>query len=139
MKEQVVASKYGFVLKVLSLLIVAIGCFYAGHALAATGSNQTIGDIAQNITSSFKEIGKLMFATAYLAGFGFVIAAIFKFKQHKDNPTQIPMGTPIAMLVIGVALIFLPSIIGPAGSTIFKDQGVAGGFSGQGISIIPGS
>ena len=34
--------------------------------------------------------------------------AIFKFKQHKDNPTQVPVGTPVAMLAISAALVFLP-------------------------------
>jgi hypothetical protein len=29
-----------------------------------------------------------------------------------DNPTQIPIGTPIALIVIAAALQFLPSIIG---------------------------
>jgi intracellular multiplication protein IcmD len=35
-----------------------------------------------------------------------------KFKQHKDNPTQTPIGTPIALVFIAAALLFLPSILG---------------------------
>jgi len=52
--------------------------------------------------------------------------AIAKFKQHKDNPTQIPIGTPIALLFIGAALLFLPTILQIAGGTIFGDGGVPG-------------
>ena len=122
-------SKFGF------FLAIAGVCFYAGYASAQEAT--TIGKVAEHITGSFKQIGKLMFAVSYLAGFGFVIAGIFKFKQHKDNPTQIPMGTPIAMVLIGVALIFLPSMIGPAGRTIFETP-KAGGFAGGGASVIPG-
>lgn len=132
------------VIKGCFYLLIASALFVTGFALAANvggsgAEGQNIANIADTIVTSFQSVGKLMFATAYLAGFGFVIAAIFKFKQHKDNPTQIPMGTPIAMLVIGIALIFLPSIIQPAGSTIFGTSGgTAGGFTGGGAKVIPG-
>lgn len=115
---------------ILSLLLVS--------AAYATG-NQGIGQIATNITQSFTAIGHLMIAVAYLAGIGFAIAAIFKFKQHKDNPTQIPMGTPIALLVIGVFLVFIANFFTPAGATLFGSTNVkAGGFQGQGASVLPG-
>jgi len=117
--------------KTCSFLLIAAACFYTGHALA--DDNVGLGKIAGNITDSFSNIGKLMVAVAYIAGFGFVIAGIFKFKQHKDNPTQIPMGTPIAMVLIGIALIFLPTLVTSSKQTAFKDMNpVAGGFSGSG-------
>ena len=37
-------------------------------------------------------------------------AAIFKFKQHRDNPTQVPLLEPVALLGIAAGLLFLPSI-----------------------------
>lgn len=66
--------------------------------------------IASTITSSLSNLGKLITAGSYLAGLGFAIASSFKFKQHKDNPTQIPVGTPIALVFIAAALLFLPSL-----------------------------
>jgi intracellular multiplication protein IcmD len=144
---KVKAAKFSWlgVTKIFCLLLVIAACFYAGHAFAQDsadvgGDTSTIGGIASQITTSFKSIGQLMIAIAYLAGFGFVIGAIFKFKQHKDNPTQIPMGTPIAMLVIGIALIFLPSFIEPAQKTIFGTSGgTPGGFRGGGALSVPGA
>lgn len=122
--------------KPLTMLVLLGSMFFVGSAFAA---EQTIGDIAENITGSFQQIGQLILAIAFVAGLGFTMAAIFKFKQHKDNPTQIPLGTPIALLGIGVALIFLPGIIEPAGETLFGDQDVtAGGFTGGGAEAIPG-
>ena len=59
----------------------------------ALGKPQTIGSLANNIASNFEDVGKLMIGVAYLSGIGFGIAAVFKFKQVKDNPTQIPIGT----------------------------------------------
>jgi|WetSurMetagenome_2_1015567.scaffolds.fasta_scaffold203176_2 intracellular multiplication protein IcmD len=123
--------------KVVLFITMTLG-FFATCVMAADASD--IPGIASQVTSSFQSIGSLMAATAYLAGFALTIAAIFKFKQHKDNPTQIPMGTPVALLILGIALIFLPGFIGPAGTTIFgsKAAEVAGGYTGQGATKLPG-
>ena len=85
--------------------------------------SQTIGNVATTITKSFKSLTKLITAGSYLAGLGFAIGAIMKFKQHKDNPTQIPIGTPIALIFIAAALLFLPSILGVTGYTMFGASG----------------
>ena len=115
----------------LSMCLGMMG-FYITNALAAND----IAGIANTITGSFESIGKLMVATAYLAGFGLTIGAIFKFKQHKDNPQQTPMGIPITMLLVGIALIFLPNIISPAGTSILGTGATTGGFTGNGITIV---
>ena len=119
---------------VLAIGVGVMGC-YATSALAANN----IADIANTVSGTFKSLGQLMTGVAYLAGIGMTIAAIFKFKQHKDNPQQVPMGTPIAMLLVGIALIFLPNIIAPAGSSIFGSNATTGGFTGEGISVVPGA
>ncbi|WP_415582885.1 type IV secretion protein IcmD [Legionella worsleiensis] len=90
---------------------------------AAAGGSITIGSMASTITSSFTNLAKLITAGSYLAGLGFSIGAIMKFKQHKDNPTQIPIGTPIALVFIAAALLFLPSILGVTGQTMFGGSG----------------
>ena len=61
--------------------------------------------------SAFTNVTKLITAGSYLAGLGFSIGAIMKFKQHKDNPTQVPIGTPVALMFIGAALLFLPTLL----------------------------
>ncbi len=104
--------------------------FYTGLAHADGANNDNLGKIASNITGSFGNLAKLITAGAYMAGIGFVMASMLKFKAHKDNPTQIPIGTPIALLFIGAALIFLPNIFSIAGNTIFGGTSGAGGISG---------
>ncbi len=122
-------------------MVAAGALLFTGFALAAGGGDSGIGGIAKNITGSFEEIGKLMIAISYVAGIAFAIASIFKFKQHKDNPTQIPLGTPLALLVIGIILVFLPALFGPAGETIFGpgDKATTGGFTGEGATKLPGA
>ena len=120
----------------LLLFVSSMALFYVGSAYAEASGSGSMGDVAGTIVTSFTNVGKLMVAIAYLAGFGFTIAAIFKFKQHKDNPTQIPMGTPIALLVIGISLVFVPGVIKMGGTTAGLSD--AGGFSGAGVTVVPG-
>jgi intracellular multiplication protein IcmD len=135
------------VFSVLSILTFGVfALFLVDPAFAADpGSATGLGGLATNITKSFGAIGQLMIGTAYLAGIGFSIAAIFKFKQHKDNPTQIPVGTPIALLVIAICLVFLPMLFNPAGETIFGSKASeisstsVDGLSGGGVELLPGS
>ncbi len=104
----------------------------------ATTPVTDLGSVASTLTSSFSNLAKLITAGAYMAGIGFAMASMLKFKAHKDNPTQIPIGTPIALLFIGAALIFLPNIFGIAGNTIFGGTGGAGGVYGvTGLSGSP--
>ncbi len=117
---------------VLSIAAVS-SLFFMDSAFAASGSDApsgSIGALAENVVESFSSLAKLITAGAYVAGMGFVLGAIFKFKAHKDNPTQIPIGTPIALLFIGAAMLFLPNVMTTAGTTVFTSSGEVGSVSG---------
>lgn len=111
----------------LSLGVLAMVCFMIATGYAA---NLSIGGVASDVTQSMSNIAKLITAGSYVAGFGFAVGAILKFKAHKDNPTQIPVGTPIALIFIAAALIFLPAIFGVAEQTVFGGSASVGGPSG---------
>lgn len=111
---------------IMSLLVIAAVLGMSELALAA----DSLSTIATNITSTFKGLAKLITALAYVAGLGFAVGAIFKFKAHKDNPTQIPVGTPIALLFVGAALIFMPNVFTVAGQTVFGNTSAVGGATG---------
>lgn len=110
---------------VLSLIMLTFLC-----CKAVAAGNLTIGGMASQITDSFTSLTKLITAGSYLAGLGFSIGAIMKFKQHKDNPTQIPIGTPIALVFIAAALLFLPTILSITGETMFGSAGSVAGPKG---------
>lgn len=114
------------------ILMVLLLC-----AQDAAAAATTLGKMASQITKSFSNIAKLISGGSYLAGLGFSIGAIMKFKQHKDNPTQIPIGTPIALVFIAAALLFLPSILDVAGGTMFGGGAKVGGPKGM-IYTAPG-
>ncbi|MEK6731865.1 MAG: type IV secretion protein IcmD [Pseudomonadota bacterium] len=125
------------VIKTLMLLMIAAGCFYVSYAFAVTGKAVSISGVADNLLQSFKPLARLITGGAFIAGFGFAIAAILKFKAHRDNPTQIPVGTPIALLFVAIGLIFLPTLFGGIGQTVFGPGATAGTISGT--VTLPGS
>lgn len=116
--------------KVVSYTLASIAMFFIGTVAHAAASGSGIGAIATNITTNLGAIARLVTAGSYVAGLAFAIGAILKFKAHKDNPTQIPVGTPIALLFIAAALIFMPSIFKASGYTLFSKGGTAAGITG---------
>jgi len=115
-------------MKRVILGVMAILSFTIGTAALAALSG--IGGVAESATSNLAAVARLITAASYVAGMAFVVGAVVKFKAHKDNPTQIPIGTPIALLFVGAALLFIPSVYKVSGSTLFGASGVVGGVSG---------
>ena len=107
-------------LKLLLLFMVAFAWSSSDSVCKLTRNPETIGQVLCNIKiSSFTGIFKLIFVIAYVSGTGLLVAAIFKLKQVKDNPTQIPVSTPIVLFLCAALSIFMPELIAPAGETIF--------------------
>ena len=106
----------------------SVACFVT---VAIAADDKTVGQLATTVVGSVQGLAKLVVAGAFVAGMGFAVGAILKFKQHKDNPTQIPVGTPIALIFIAAALMFLPSIFGTLGQTVFGKSAEKGNISGS--------
>ena len=115
-------------MKRVILALIALAALTAGTVALAAVSG--IGAVAENITSNLGNIARLITAASYVAGMAFVVGAIVKFKAHKDAPTQVHLGVPVAMLFIGAALIFVPTVFKAAGGTMFGGSGTVAGVSG---------
>jgi intracellular multiplication protein IcmD len=114
-------------MKKVILGVLALTCFTAGTAALAISG---IGSVAAQVTANVANIAKLITAASYVAGMAFAVGAIVKFKAHKDNPTQVTIGQPIALLFVGAALIFIPTVFKVSGSTLFGGSGQVAGVSG---------
>ena len=101
---------------------------------AAYADNESLGTMATTLTKTFGAVGLAVTALSYIAGLGFAVAAILQFKQHKENPSQTPVGKPISQVLIAAALLFLPTIFSAVGNTIFSAGGQTAGASGTSIS-----
>lgn len=96
-------------------LIASLLFFLSGSLFADSG----IKTVASNVMGNLSSIAQLITAGAYVAGFAFGVAAIVKFKAHKDNPTQVMISQPIVLLFVAAALIFVPSVFKTSGATLF--------------------
>ncbi len=117
--------------KGLSLLSGSILSFWVGEAFAQSG--QSLSDIISTVQGNILTLGPLLTIISYIAGVAFAIAGIVKFKAHKDNPTQVALSQPIVYLLVGAGLLFLPSIMQSAGTTVFgsgQAQSAASGATG---------
>ncbi len=117
-------------------------CAYFGSLLAlffiadlslAGGDGQSLGDVAETVTGSMSNVAKLITATSYVAGVGFAMMGMLKFKAHKDNPTQVPLSQPIVLLVIAAGLVFLPNLISTGGATVWGNEGTRATSEGGGL------
>ena len=119
----------------ITLAIVGAGFYadiaFAGSSGSTTATGTDLGTVANQVRTNFSNIAELITASSYVAGLGFAISAILKFKAHKDNPTQIPVGTPIALVFIAAALLFTPSLFSTAGYTLFSSGGTIAGVEGM--------
>lgn len=113
-------------IQVLLFTAAVLGCYLlATDAFATSG----IGAVATQARKQLSAIAQLITAGSYVAGMGFAVGAVVKFKAHKDNPTQQPIGVPIALLFVGAALIYIPSVFSSTGASLFS-SGTVGGISG---------
>lgn len=119
-------------MKKVILALLGLSCLVLGTFALAQGDGSAvgIGGVAAKVTTNLANIARLITAGSYVAGMAFVVGAIVKFKAHKDNPTQIPIGTPIALLFVGAALIFAPTVFKVSGQTLFGTSGEVSGISG---------
>jgi intracellular multiplication protein IcmD len=113
------------IVKIVKYGLPVIGCFcvltlLSGAALAQVVQDGSWGGVAATIIKSFTNLAKLITAGSYLGGLAFSIGAIMNFKQHKDNPTQTPIGKPVGYTFIAMSLLFLPSVLAVSGFTMFE-------------------
>jgi hypothetical protein len=64
-------------------------------------------------------------SVAYLSGLGFGVAAILKFKAHKQNPTQTVLGKPTALIFTGASIPFIDKAAAIAGASVFAQASEA--------------
>ena len=102
-------------------LAPAIG-LAADAAKKAGSSDGTLSATVTSLTAFFKDLGPLIGSIAMVAGLIFFVASVFTFKQHRDNPTQVPIGKPITQMCISVVLMFMGQIIQPLGKTFGWDS-----------------
>lgn len=110
----------------LSALFLCLGA----DVLASQQTSMGLAKVADTVKGNFGAIAQLITAGSYIAGLGFGVGAVLKFKAHKDNPQQVALSLPITLLFVAAALMFIPTVFKTAGQTLYGTSGTAAGVSG---------
>jgi hypothetical protein len=126
--------------KVLPLRLLLRYALLSFGSFVFSSDIRDVGQVATNFEQSFTSFGKLIVAISYSGGVGFGIAAVYKFKQYKDNPTQIPVSTPFALMIVSVLMVFLPGFSEPIANSLFGSTSGEAAFvsSKHGCHGLPG-
>lgn len=120
-----------FMLSLSCYFGILLALYLISDFVFASGGGQDLGKVADNISGTMTSVAKLITAASYVAGVGFALMGMLKFKAHKDNPTQVPLSQPIVLLAIAAGLVFLPSLISTSGSTVFGSGAEKGSSKGM--------
>ena len=76
------------------------------------GSGITIGQIAENLTTSIQGASTLVTALAYLGAVTFGFIGALKWKEHGNQPDRTPLKVPMTYWGISAICAALPEFIG---------------------------
>jgi hypothetical protein len=86
---------------VFSAIMIA-GLHTPAHA------QQKLGDMMNNVINSWGGLTGIMSCVAWLMGSALGVIAIFKFKDHVDNPNQTPLSAGVKRMLAGGMMLSLP-------------------------------
>lgn len=98
----------------LSVALFAVLLTAAGNAEAST-----LGTIINAFKNSWDKFQSVLTSVAWIAGAFLGCAAIFKFKDHVDNPAQTPLSQGVKRMIAGGMLLSLPFTINAVNGSLF--------------------
>lgn len=139
MKNKVISVLLSFRKLSLITAMVLLVLTYTTAALAAPppGEITTLTGLSSQVQRSVSTTSVILLNVALIAGIGFILASFFKFYQHKQNPTQVPMSQALSLLVIGAALTLFPTMIKISTSAVLGTSKTSQ-VSGTGITSLIG-
>lgn len=77
-----------------------------------------LGSMATGLKGQIDNFKGLLISLSTVAGLGFGIGGLVKFKAHKDQPTQVPLSAPIVLLAVAAGLLAMPSLLSMGASSL---------------------
>ncbi|TAL39908.1 MAG: hypothetical protein EPN97_01585 [Alphaproteobacteria bacterium] len=108
---------YRHVFRIL-LLAAAMVLFTGGDAEAGP----KLSNIVNNVTVSWGKFQNVLSAVSWLLGAGLGTIAVFKFKDHVDNPQQTPLSAGVKRMLAGGMFLSLPFMINAVRGSLFGNQ-----------------
>ncbi|BBB15909.1 Dot/Icm secretion system protein IcmD [Candidatus Rickettsiella viridis] len=84
--------------------IVAFSFFMSMNVYAAN----SLGELTDRMMLPFSVLTSALYNISLAIGIALLFGALIQYKNHKNNPGQVPFSRPITLLIFGVVLIVLP-------------------------------
>lgn len=68
----------------------------------------SLGQLSTSLMGPVSVLADLMYKICYVLGAMFLLGSVLQYKNHRDNPSQVPISRPILLLVFGLILIGFP-------------------------------
>ena len=91
-------------MKNLFKLLIGLSLFYGAQVFASA----TVGEWAQSLMGPAKGLMDIINALCYLTGGVFFVGAIIRYRNHRKNPQQVRLSTPIFYLILAIVIILIP-------------------------------
>lgn len=88
-----------------------MGLVVMSMPLWAAGSAGTGGDFASvigNVMEPATIAARILNVASVICGAGFLMASALQYKNHRNNPQEVPLSRPITYLILGLVLVILP-------------------------------
>lgn len=74
---------------------------------ADSGTNG-FGYVAQNLVEPVNVLSDFVSSASIIIGISFILGSFLRYLQYRVNPFASPLGTVIALLIMGIVLVCLP-------------------------------
>ena len=91
--------------KLMLSICLAMLIFTASYA-----DGLSMGDMADWVMGPVNGLGKIFGYICLIGGVGMILGSFLQYRAHRENPSQVRLGTPVFLLVVGIILIILPFI-----------------------------
>lgn len=71
-------------------------------------AQQSLGSVSNNVLGLVDFMGEYLMHISYVIGFICGVGALIQYKNHRDNPIQVPLGKPILLLIMGLIFVLMP-------------------------------
>ncbi len=98
-------AKINFLQKILIKISLLFVLLY-NKALAAP----SVADISDNLLGTTRGLHDFIQGVSLVAGVGLLLGSFIQYRDHKRNPNQVRLSTPVVFFILGLTLVALPYI-----------------------------
>jgi len=100
-----------------------------GASLNSNGTNN-LASVFTNLIKVLQPAATFITGASYVAGVGFGISALLGFKNHSEQPQQVPIKQPMIKAVVAVCLVYFGYFLQNSAGTIFGTGATSTGVGG---------